>query len=191
MAPVDDRKASVAAVVSPSAAPGRRTGLVVLVPEMEPVVAEWRSALDPSAWKGMPAHVTVLFPWFRARELTPELLGELSGVAAGSPAFDAGFERVDRFEETLWLAPSPLEPFAELTEAVRRRWPEHPPFEFRYETVVPHLTIADGIDPGAHAHVVADVERRLPVRCRVGALTLMAQDRADHWGVHSSYPLLR
>lgn len=174
------------------AAPGRRTGLVVLVPEAESVVGAWRSSLDPSARNGMPAHVTVLFPWFRARELSAELLSELGGVAAGCPAFDAGFERVDRFAETLWLAPSPAEPFASLTEAVRRRWPEHPPFEGRFQTVVPHLTIADGIDPAAHAHVVADVERRLPVRCRVGELTLMAQDRADGWFVHSSsYPLLR
>ncbi len=171
-----------------SAAPGRRTGLVVLVHEAEPAVGRWRSALDPSAAHEMPAHVTVLFPWFRARELTPELLAELGDVAAGCPAFDAVFDRVDRFVETLWLAPSPPEPFAELTEAVRRRWPEHPPFEGRFDTVVPHLTIG-GIDPDAHRHVVAALERRLPVRCRVGELSLMAQDRADRWFVHSSCSL--
>lgn len=176
-------------MISSTAAPGRRTGLVVLVPEAEPVVGEWRSSLDPSAANGMPAHVTVLFPWFRARELTPSLLVELGAVAAACPAFDARFERVDRFEETLWLAPSPPEPFASLTEAVRRRWPQHPPFEGRYETVVPHLTIGDGIDPAGHAHVVTDVERRLPVSCRVDELALMAQDRADRWFVHSSYSL--
>lgn len=179
-------------MISLTAAPCRRTGLVVLVPETEPVVGEWRSSLDPSAGHGMPAHVTVLFPWFRARELTRLLLAELRDVAAGCPAFDAGFERVDRFEETLWLAPSPPEPFASLTEAVRRRWPEHPPFEGRFETVVPHLTIADGIDPAANAHVVADVQRRLPLRCRVGEvalMALMAQNRAGRWFVHSSYPL--
>ncbi len=172
-----------------TAAPGRRTGLVVLVPAAEPVVGEWRASLDPSEPHGMSAHVTVLYPWFRARELTTELLAELGRVVAGCAAFDAGFDRVDRFEETLWLAPSQPQPFAELTEAVRRRWPEHPPFEGRYETVVPHLTIGDGIDPDAHSHVVADVERRLPVCCRVGELTLMGQDRADRWFVHSSYPL--
>lgn len=162
---------------------------MVLVPEAEPVVGRWRSSLDPSAADGMPAHVTVLYPWFRARELTPGLLAELGRVAAACPAFDAGFDRVDRFEETLWLAPSPPEPFAVLTEAVRRRWPEHPPFAGRHEVVVPHLTVGDGIDPAAHAHVVTGIETGLPVRSRVAELTLMAQDRADRWAVHSSYPL--
>lgn len=171
-----------------TAAPGRRTGLVVLVPEAEPVVGKWRASLDPSTGHGMPAHLTVLFPWFRSRELTPELLAELGRVAGACRGFDVVFHRLDRFEETLWLAPSPPEPFVSLTEAVRRRWPEHPPFEGRYETVVPHLTIGDGLDPDAHAHVVADVERGLPVRCGVGELTLMAQDRADRWFAHSSYP---
>lgn len=188
-------KASVAAVIFSSAfssaAPGRRSGLVVLVPDAEPVVGSWRSSsLDPSAAFGMPAHVTVLYPWFRGRELGPGLLDGLAEVAAGSPALDVSFDRVQRFAETLWLDPGPAEPFVALTEAVRRRWPAHPPFAGRFDLVIPHLTIGDGVDPDAHGHVVAEIEALLPVRCRVGELTLMVQVRADRWAVHSAYPLL-
>ncbi len=172
-----------------AAAPGRRTGLVVLVPEAEPVVGHWRASLDPSARYGMPAHVTVLYPWLRARELEPLFLDALAGVAASRPAFEVAFDRVEQFAETLWLAPTPVEPFLELTEAVRRRWPAYPPFGGRFEAVVVHLTIGDGIDPDEHRHVVADVEPLLPVRARVSELTLMAQDRARRWSVHSAYPL--
>ncbi|MGI8682486.1 MAG: 2'-5' RNA ligase family protein [Mycobacteriales bacterium] len=172
-----------------SAAAGRRTGLVVLLPEAEPVVGAWRAELDPAAANGMPAHITVLYPWFRARELEPDLLGELGRVTAGRPAFDLTFDRVGRFPETLWLHPNPPEPFVELTEAVRRRWPEHPPFGGRFDVVIPHLTIGDRIDPDAHGHVVDEIEQRLPVRGPVAELTLMAQDSAGRWFVHSAYPL--
>ncbi len=172
-----------------SAAPGRRTGLVVLVPAAEPVVGGWRDKFDPSARYGMPAHVTVLFPWFRLRDLEARSVGELASVAAARPAFDVTFDRVARFPETMWLAPTPVEPFVQLTEAVRRRWPEYPPFGGRFDVVIPHLTIGDGIDPAAHRDVVTDIEGNLPVRARVGELTLMAQAAAGCWSVHSTYPL--
>lgn len=181
---------SVAAVDPSSAAPGRRTGLVVLVPAAEPVVGGWRVELDPSARYGMPAHVTVLFPWFRLRDLGAQVLSELASVAADLPAFDVTFDRVAHFPETLWLAPTPVEPFVELTEAVRRNWPEYPPFGGRFDVVIPHLTTGDGIDPAAHRHVVTDIEQSLPVRARVAELTLMAQDAGGRWSVHSAYPLL-
>ncbi len=77
----------------------------------------------------------------------------------------------------------------ELVEAVRRNWPAYPPFGGRFPTVVPHLTVGDGIDPKAYGHVVADVERVLPVRAWVSELTLMAQNSAYRWQVHSTYPL--
>ncbi len=129
---------SVAAVDPSTTAPGRRTGLVVLVPAAEPAAGAWRGELDPSAGYGMPAHITVLFPWFRLRDLGLQVLTELAALAGDLPAFDVTFDRVDRFPETLWLAPTPVEPFVELTEAVRRSWPEYPPFGGRFDVVVPH-----------------------------------------------------
>ncbi len=182
-------EATVPSLGSPRAAPGRRTGLVVLVPAADPVVGRWRSLLDPSAAHEMPAHATVLFPWFRHRELTDPLLAQLTEVASSVLAFEVCFERVDRFPATLWLAPNPSAPFTELTEAVRRTWPQHQPFEGRFEAVVPHLTVGDEIDPDAHPQVVADLEAQLPVRSRASALTLMAQDTRGRWAPHSSYPL--
>ena len=35
------------------------TALVVLLPEADLVVGRWRADLDPSARRGMPAHITV------------------------------------------------------------------------------------------------------------------------------------
>jgi hypothetical protein len=38
------------------------TALIILVPEAEAFVKEFRDKYDPSAAEGMPAHITVLFP---------------------------------------------------------------------------------------------------------------------------------
>jgi hypothetical protein len=40
-----------------------RTGLIVEVPGAEHAVAHWRKQLNPQATLGVPAHVTVLFPF--------------------------------------------------------------------------------------------------------------------------------
>jgi hypothetical protein len=39
------------------------TALVILVPEAEALVKAFRERYDPSAAEGMPAHVTVLYPF--------------------------------------------------------------------------------------------------------------------------------
>ena len=98
------------------------TGVVVLVPESEPLVARLRARYDGSAAWGMPAHVTVLFPWLPAA--APQARADLRHVAAGIPAFDAELSDVGRFPQTVWLKPTPTASFLALTEAVWARWPE-------------------------------------------------------------------
>jgi hypothetical protein len=43
--------------------PGPRSGLIIEVPEAEPAVRQHRERLDASAPLGVPAHITVLFPF--------------------------------------------------------------------------------------------------------------------------------
>ena len=45
------------------AGPNLPSALLVEVPEAEPLVRQWRMDLDPHAALGVPAHITVLFPF--------------------------------------------------------------------------------------------------------------------------------
>ena len=44
------------------------SALVVLVPEADPLVGPFRSFFDPSAALGVPAHVTLLYPFVEPAE---------------------------------------------------------------------------------------------------------------------------
>ena len=44
-------------------APHRHSALLVAIPSAEPAVARHRDRFDSSAPRGVPAHITVLFPW--------------------------------------------------------------------------------------------------------------------------------
>lgn len=123
------------------------TALVVLVPEAEPLVGGIRAELDSSAADGMPAHVTVLWPFVPAAAMTPGDLDRLAAAVWSVRAFRARFRTTARFGDTvLWLAPEPSEPFAALTRAVESAFPAWPAYGGAIDEPIPHLTVADGGD---------------------------------------------
>ena len=63
------------------------SGLIVEVPEVEPAVGELRSRLDGNARLGIPAHITVLFPFVPPAEIDDGVLRRLAGIFAAVPVF--------------------------------------------------------------------------------------------------------
>jgi hypothetical protein len=67
--------------------PGPPSVLLLEVPAAEPVVAPLRERLDSSAALGIPAHVTVLYPFVPAGQIGPELLARLAALFRGVAGF--------------------------------------------------------------------------------------------------------
>jgi hypothetical protein len=164
------------------------TALVILVPEAEPFVASHRRSHDPSAAVGVPAHVTVLYPFRSAvDETAAKVLAEL---AAGVPAFDVRFAALARFPgEVVYLAPDPPEPFLRLMAAAFAAFPDCPPYAGTIPDPVPHLTVADGVDVSTAAALELTIGPGLPITSRVERLTLIAEDSNGRWAVARHWPL--
>jgi hypothetical protein len=149
------------------------SGLALVVPfeELAPVVDELRErscVAKPS--HGMPPHVTLLFP-------APHDIDAIGSVLREFSVFEVVFVRLDRFPETLWLAPEPSEPFRHMIEAIRLRFPEYPPYGGAFTDVVPHLTVAQsGID-----EELSTVEGWLPLRSRAERAVLLEEAEPERW----------
>ena len=114
------------------------------VPEAEPVVARHRATLDAAAGWGIPAHVTVLFPFAPPEQLDAALIGALAATVAGVPAFGCVFRRTGWFgDDVLWLDPEPADAFRALTATVVRAFPQWLPYRGEFSDVVPHLTVGE------------------------------------------------
>ena len=151
------------------------SALLVAVPEAEPAVGEHRARLDPSARDGVPAHLTVLYPFLPPASVDGAVLASLRRLFAGFPAFDVTVDRVKWFgEEVVWLAPRDDRPFRALTGAAFAAFPGCPPYGGGYADVIPHLTIGDGGDLAQMRSAAEAVRRHLPVEARVTEVTLMA-----------------
>lgn len=134
----------------------------------------------------MPAHVTVLYPFADGSAITEELLSSLEEIAAPVPSFDFTLIDVGRFGDVVYLRPEPADPFVGLTNALHERWPAHPPYEGRFDSVVPHLTIAD--DPQASSHL-AEIEAVLPLHERASELMLIGRTARGRWRELRRLPL--
>lgn len=170
-----------------------RSALVVEVPEAAPAVDGWReltTAAKPSS--GVPAHVTILFPFVPARELDDRLLGDLHALFAGASAFAFVLRATRRFPGVLYLAPEPAEPFAGLTETVSAAYPAYPPYGGQFGAIVPHLTVAEGED-ALLDRAEANVGRSLPIKATACEVLLLEEVEADlaRWRAHARIPLGR
>ncbi|WP_328958883.1 2'-5' RNA ligase family protein [Kitasatospora purpeofusca] len=152
------------------------TGLIIKIPEAEPVVGGWRKEFDSAAAVGIPAHVTVLHPFLPHDRISAQVLAELGELFSAHSAFDIGFESFGRFPGVLHLAPAPEDRLRSLTSAVADRWPEAPPYQGRFADVVPHLTVAYSQDPSVFDEIEADGSDRLPVTARVASVHLLVFD---------------
>ncbi len=138
------------------------SAVAVPVPAAEPVVSAWRARLDSSAAFGIPAHVTVVYPFLPAVRLSDAVLADLRVECAATAPMDVAFNRTARFTGVLYLVPEPTAGLRALTARFARRWPDAPPYGGRYDDVVPHLTVAEGPDSVLDA-VEREVGPRLPV----------------------------
>ena len=57
------------------------SALIVEVPDAEPIVGEHRQRWDTSAALGVPAHVTVLFPFMHPSDIDNSVCEELADVS--------------------------------------------------------------------------------------------------------------
>lgn len=153
------------------------TALVVEIPEAEPVVAGHRQRFDTSAALGVPAHVTVLYPFVAASAVDDRLIATLTELFAGCPTFAYRFSRTAWFDhEVLFLAPDDPGPFRALTDLAAATFPEYPPYGGVHDEVVPHLTVADEVGDIERMRAVAqDIEARLPITGSAPEVVLLHQ----------------
>jgi len=103
------------------------TGLILLVPEAEPLVSDLRAEHDPNAAEGVPAHITALYPFRRSGEIDEAVRARLGEVLARTAAMDLSFAAVGRFPGVRWLAPEPRGLLDQLTRTLVQAFPDCQP----------------------------------------------------------------
>lgn len=154
--------------------------------------------LDPAAGFGLPAHVTVLYPFGPVDLLDTRVISRLRRLFAAHPPFKVEFRRSRWFGDTvLWLGPEDSGPFVAMTEAVVASYPQWQPYGGAFARVIPHLTVGDNTEAsgrlasfGELRAAEALVTQRLPLRDSADRVLLMAGRREPNsWRVLEEFRL--
>lgn len=163
------------------------SALIVPIPEAEAVVRDVREAYDPAAPAGLPAHITILYPFVAPPAIDPETEDELGAIFAGVESFSFILDSIDQFPDVVYLVPEPTERFVRLTAAIATRWPDSPPYGGAFEDVIPHLTVAHTEDPTEISDIRRRIEPSLPITSRAHEAWLLTS-RDGHWSVREIFP---
>jgi hypothetical protein len=181
----------------PGAGPGWETALLLPVPAAEPAVGRHRDRLDEAARDGVPAHVTVLYPFLPPPGIGESLIASLGSLFGGLAAFDFTLDRIGWFgEEVVWLGPRDPAPFTALTNRVFTAYPSCPPYGGQHPEVIPHLTIGHASRPQDLRAAAESVRPSLPIQAVAAEVILMAGPRPGtpdtppgQWRTTATFPL--
>jgi 2'-5' RNA ligase len=171
------------------------SALVVLAPAAEAVAQPVRDRYDPSAAAGMPAHITLLFPFKAPDEIDDITLATLRDCFARFEPIRFSLGTIKRFPtEVLYLAPEPDEPFRQLTRAIWKLFPDTPPYGGKWPDIIPHLSLAWLADDARLTEVADDFARasagKLPIAAIASEVALM-DNRSGRWNVEATFRLRR
>ena len=172
------------------------SALLVTVPAAEPAVARHRSRLDTSAADGVPAHITVLYPFLPPDLIDADAYATLARLFASVPSFRFTLDRTRWFPgPVLWLGPSDPAPFSALIALVVAAFPACPPYGGQVGEVIPHLTIGHGVPRAELEAAEAEVRPYLPIEAEATSVTLMtgpppgSAPTPARWNTVATFPL--
>lgn len=167
-------------------------GLIIPVPEAEALVASYREKYDPAAAKGVPAHITINYPFRDYHPGQHAVLDALRDLFGRYSSFQFSLATIQGFPYVLYLAPEPEQPFIDLARAVVAAYPDSPPYDGKFETIIPHLTFAESDDIEQLQFIKQefsqDASQMLPIKCQADSIWLM--DNYDGvWKKRAEFPL--
>jgi hypothetical protein len=164
------------------------SAIILPIPEVEPIVGPLRLKYDHAAQLGVPAHITLLYP-FCPPHMLPGQIDALRDVCASIEAFPFSFTELRRFPATAYLYPDSSEAFVQITRTLVKRWPDYKPYGGSISDIVPHLTVADRVDVETLNAVEGLLRRHLPIRCVAKEVWLLASDDQGMWARRALFPL--
>lgn len=149
------------------------SALLLAVAAAEPAVAPHRKDHDLSARLGVPAHVTVAYPFKPWARVDAGELSVLAALCRSTPALEVTFSRTGWFgDDVLFLDPDDPTPIVRLIRRVERAFPDHPIYGGVHDDVHPHLTVGHGTGRSALRAIEREVASHLPVSQLIDELQL-------------------
>lgn len=166
--------------------PAPETALVLAV-SLPPALEALRLRSIADAAAGVPAHVTLLYPFAEEAQLGAEVLDLVAAIAARHPVLRLTLHEGRRFPDTLYVSVEPDGPLRALQGELAAAFPTLPLYGDTFQ-FVPHVSIVEG--PAVADPLALDdpAWRTLPVEQLVDAIDLIT-GRDGQWATRRRFAL--
>lgn len=182
----------------PPASERVESAVIVPVLQADALLRAWKPRWQPPAPVGIPACVTLAYPFLTPDELGPSALGGLAAVFAAQPPLTVRLAGVTRWPGLVVLLPDPAGPFVALAEQVQARFPtSRTPGD---GTLVPQVTALRSADDHALDEAAAELAAKLPLDVNIAEAWLVqaaggkrawlaAEGVGERWTLRMRFPL--
>ncbi len=164
--------------------------IIIPVPIADPIVGDLRKKYDKVSLHGMRSHVTLLFPFKDSALITPEVLGKIAKIFLKVKKFSFALTNIKTFPNVIFLEPNPRTRFIEITKAIARVFPENPPWEGKFPSINPHLTIGAEIEAqimnSLKKEITRAIQDKLPVKTIAREAWLMIEQNGE-WKIKKKF----
>jgi 2'-5' RNA ligase len=168
----------------------RESSIDILVPELSDLLRPWREA---SAAKGVPPHVSLLYPW-RTPPVTADDIAVLRAAIARVRKFAIRFVAIERFTaRALYLKIADESPVRALMRTIHAAFPDSPPYGGEFPDPAPHLTVAKASAEAKLDQLQQELSftlgSHLPLSIEVRSVAVMEEDAEGFWRRTDELPL--
>ena len=143
-----------------------------------------------NAAEGVPAHLTLLYPFLEPAGLDARVRRTIAAVAARHPAFEYRQQGLAVWPDTLYVAVAPAERFVQLKRDLQAKFPDFPIYgegpEFDF---VPHISVVEGSGVEDPAVRRDRAWRALPRWASAEAIDVIAAGDDGRWRLVWRIPL--
>jgi 2'-5' RNA ligase len=158
------------------------TAVVLVLEDAVPFDDVRRELAPDTELRGIPFHITLLYPFVARNELTDTILGELSSFFASRAPLEFSLTHLETFPSVLYAAPEPSGLLRECMRALQARFPDHPPYGGAFAEVIPHATLAEGVEAeSVRPAIEQQLGAHLPAQFRIEVATLLEEFTPGRW----------
>jgi 2'-5' RNA ligase len=171
-------------------APSEATALILRA-TLPPRLEALRRRCVPDAVDGLPAHVTVAYPFAEPGSIDEAVIGRIAEVVARHAPWTMRLVERRRWPDTVYVSVDPEAPAIALQADLAAAFPSLPIYGGTIEVFVPHVTVAEG--PSVHDPAV-DADPGwddLPVTGAVSEVELIVRSGVGRWTVERRFPMRR
>jgi 2'-5' RNA ligase len=166
------------------------TALVFVIHDAEPFEAVRRDYAPGEFARGIPFHITLLYPFAPPGELTADVIGDARAFFTQQRAVELELVRLALWPSVVYAVPEPEATLRACMTRLHALFSQWPPYGGEFDEVVPHATLGEDIDAEA---AYPEIERRLsghlPLRRHVHSAVLLEEFAPDRWRERERFPL--